>query len=34
MIPNLKENPCHRKRPNRGRKRLFNAAIYSGLQMN
>ena len=21
MIPNIKENPCHRKRPKRGRKR-------------
>ena len=24
MIPNIKENPRHRKRPKRGRKRLFN----------
>jgi len=27
MIPNIKENPRNRKRPKRGRKRLFNAAI-------
>ena len=24
MIPNITENPCNRKRPKRGRKRLFN----------
>jgi len=29
MIPNIKENPRNRKRPQRGRKRLFNAAIYA-----
>jgi IS5 family transposase len=29
MIPNIKENPRSRKRPKRGRKRLFNAAIYA-----
>ena len=29
MIPNIKENPRNRKRPKRGRKRLFNAAIYA-----
>ncbi len=29
MIPNSKENPRNRKRPQRGRKRLFNAAIYA-----
>jgi hypothetical protein len=28
MIPNIKENPCHRKRIKRGRKRVFNAAIH------
>ena len=27
LIPNIKENPRHRKRPKRGRKRFFNAAI-------
>ena len=27
LIPNIKENPRNRKRPKRGRKRLFNAAI-------
>jgi Transposase DDE domain len=27
MMPNLTENPRHRKRPKRGRKRLFNAAM-------
>jgi transposase len=32
MIPNITENPRNRKRPKRGRKRLFNAAIY-GLRM-
>jgi len=29
MIPNSKEHPRNRKRPQRGRKRLFNAAIYA-----
>src|SRR5256885_467318 len=29
MIPNIKENPRNRKTTNRGRKRLFNAAIHS-----
>jgi len=29
MIPNIKENPRHRKRPKRGRKRLFNQAIHA-----
>jgi len=29
MIPNIKENPRHRQRPKRGRKRLFNAAIHA-----
>src|SRR5215204_1786009 len=29
MIPNITENPCHRKRPKRGRKRLFNQAIHA-----
>jgi transposase len=29
MIPNIKENPRNRKRTKRGRKRLFNAAIYA-----
>jgi hypothetical protein len=29
MIPNIKENPRNRKRPKRGRKRLFNAAIHA-----
>src|SRR5215472_15747922 len=29
MIPNIKENPRHRKRPKRGGKRLFNAAIHA-----
>jgi hypothetical protein len=29
MIPNIKENPRHRLRPKRGRKRLFNATIYA-----
>ena len=29
MIPNIKEHPRNRKRPKRGRKRLFNAAIYA-----
>jgi len=29
MIPNIKENPRHRKRPKRGRKRLFNQAIHT-----
>jgi transposase len=28
-IPNIKENPRHRKTPKRGRKRLFNAAIHA-----
>jgi hypothetical protein len=29
MIPNIKENPRNRKRPKRGRKRLFNEAIHA-----
>jgi hypothetical protein len=29
MIPNITENPCNRKTPKRGRKRLFNAAIHA-----
>ena len=29
MIPNITENPRHRKRPKRGRKRLFNAAMHA-----
>ena len=29
MIPNITENPRHRKRPKRGRKRLFNEAIHA-----
>ena len=29
MIPNIKENPRHRKTTKRGRKRLFNAAIHA-----
>jgi len=29
MIPNIKENPRNRKRPKRGRKRLFNAALHA-----
>jgi transposase len=29
MIPNIQENPRHRKRTKRGRKRLFNAAIHA-----
>jgi transposase len=29
MIPNIKENSRHRKRPKRGRKRLFNEAIHA-----
>src|SRR5262249_6091969 len=29
LIPNIKENPRNRKRPKRGRKRLFNAAIHA-----
>ena len=29
MIPNIKENPRNRKRPKRGRKRLFNATIHA-----
>jgi hypothetical protein len=28
MIPNIKENPRHRKTPKRGRKRFFNEAIH------
>jgi hypothetical protein len=28
MIPNIKENPRHRKTPKRGRKRFFNATIH------
>jgi transposase len=29
MIPNIKENPRHRKRPKRGRKRLFNTVMHA-----
>ena len=29
LIPNIPENPRNRKRPKRGRKRLFNAAIHA-----
>jgi len=29
MIPNITEHPRNRKRPKRGRKRLFNAAIHA-----
>ena len=29
LIPNIKENPRNRKRPTRGRKRLFNATIHA-----
>jgi hypothetical protein len=29
LIPNIKENPRNRKTPERGRKRLFDAAIHS-----
>jgi transposase len=29
MIPHIPENPRHRKRPKRGRKRFFNAAIHA-----
>jgi transposase len=29
MIPNIPENPRHRKRTKRGRKRFFNAAIHA-----
>jgi transposase len=29
MIPNIKENPRNRKRPKRGRKRLFNEVIHA-----
>ena len=29
LIPNIKENPRSRKRPKRGRKRLFNATIHA-----
>ena len=29
MIPNITENPRHRKHPKRGRKRWFNAAIHA-----
>jgi hypothetical protein len=29
MIPNIKENPRHRKTPKRGRKRFFNEAIHA-----
>jgi hypothetical protein len=29
MIPNIKENPRHRKATKRGRKRLFNDAIHA-----
>jgi transposase len=29
MLPHITENPRNRKRPKRGRKRLFNAAIHA-----
>jgi hypothetical protein len=29
LIPNIPENPRNRKRPKRGRKRLFNAALHA-----
>jgi len=29
LIPNIPENPRNRKRPKRGRKRLFNAAMHA-----
>jgi transposase len=29
LIPNIKENPRHRKATRRGRKRLFNAVIHA-----
>ena len=29
MIPNIPENPRNRKRPKRGRKRLFNATLHA-----
>jgi hypothetical protein len=29
LIPNIKENPRNRKRPKRGRKRLFNPTIHA-----
>jgi transposase len=29
LIPHIKENPRNRKRPKRGRKRLFNATIHA-----
>jgi Transposase DDE domain len=29
LIPNIKENPRHRKTPKRGRKRFFNATIHA-----
>jgi hypothetical protein len=29
LLPNIPENPRHRKRPKRGRTRLFNAAIHA-----
>jgi hypothetical protein len=29
LIPNIPENPRNRKRPKRGRKRLFNAAVHA-----
>jgi hypothetical protein len=29
MLPNIPENPRHRKRPKRGRKRLVNAAMHA-----
>jgi hypothetical protein len=29
LLPNIKEHPRHRKRPKRGRKRLFNAALHA-----
>ena len=29
LIPNIPENPRNRKRPKRGRKRLFNATIHA-----
>jgi hypothetical protein len=29
LLPNIPENPRNRKRPKRGRKRLFNAAMHA-----
>jgi transposase len=28
LKPNIKENPCNRQKPKRGRKRFFDAALY------